>query len=113
MDVFFTREAESELALLPVREREALRHAYDKLVTEGEHFHFPHSSQLRGTSRLRELRPRSGHSKWRAFYGRIGGALVIAAVGPEAKDAPVGFRRAVAAAERRLAALEREGDQRT
>ena len=61
-----------------------------------------------GADRLRELRPRAGRSPWRAFYRRVGGDVVIAAIGPEANVDPRAFRQAVRAAEDRLAELERE-----
>ena len=57
---------------------------------------------------MRELRPRSGRSPWRAFYRRIGATMVIGAIGSEAQNDPRAFRRAVADAERRLDAWERE-----
>lgn len=46
----------------------------------------PHTSQVKGTrTGIRELRPRSGRSPWRALYRRVGGVMVILAVGPEAE----------------------------
>lgn len=77
-------------------------HAMEKLEALGDQLPFPHSSAVRGSRGLRELRPRGGRSPWRAFYGRIADAMVIAAIGPEAKVKPRGFDRAVAAAEERL-----------
>ena len=106
MKVSFNPDAEAELQALPTKERVGILNAYEKLKAEGDQLPFPHSSQVRGADRLRELRPRSGRSKWRAFYRRIGTTFVIAAVGPEASDDPVGFRRAVANAEQRLERLE-------
>jgi hypothetical protein len=69
---------------------------------------FPHSSAIQGAERLRELRPRAGRSPWRAFYRRLSGVHVIAAIGPEAEADKRGFDRAVAAAITRLAGLEEE-----
>ena len=81
-------------------------HAVEKLDALGMRLPFPHQSDVRGAQNLRELRPRSGRSPWRAFYRRIGEVLVIAAVGPEAAVDRRGFDRAVRRAERRLDALE-------
>jgi hypothetical protein len=62
----------------------------------------PHSSAVVSAVSLRELRPRAGRSRWRAFYRQVGQVFVIGAVGPEADVNRQGFRRAVVAAERRL-----------
>jgi transcriptional regulator with XRE-family HTH domain len=86
-----------------------MQHAADKLEAVGATLPFPHSSQVRGALNLRELRPRARRSPWRAFYRRVGDALVIAAIGPEAKVDPQGFRAATSAAERRLAEIDPEG----
>lgn len=113
MDVAFCPEAEEELDALPPGERAAMLAAIEKLMVRGNQLSYPHSSAVRGTSSaLRELRPRGGRSAWRAFYRRIGSVLVIASVGPEAQSNPSGFRRSVAAAERRLAEFEGEERQR-
>ena len=109
MEVPFHPEASEELRALPVGERIALLAAVEKLEAYGDRLGFPHTSSVRGADRLRELRPRAGRSPWRAFYRRIGDALVIAAVGPEAEVDPRGFRAAVRSAERRLAQIEEEG----
>lgn len=85
-----------------------MQHAADKLEAIGATLPFPHSSQVRGATNLRELRPKAGRSPWRAFYRRVDQALVIAAVGPEAKVNPQGFQAAVVAAERRLAEIDPE-----
>jgi hypothetical protein len=95
-------EARQELALLPRAERTAIENAIEKLSAVGDQLPFPHSSQVKGAERLRELRPRAGRSPWRALYRRIGDELVIAAIGPEATHNQAGFRRAVVLAERRL-----------
>jgi hypothetical protein len=106
VEVLFHPEAEAELASLPEQERAAMDHAVEKLDALGMRLPFPHQSDVRGAQNLRELRPRSGRSPWRAFYRRIGAVLVIAAVGPEAAVDRRGFDRAVRRAERRLDALE-------
>lgn len=59
-------------------------------------------TSVRTAVSLRELRPRGGRSRWRAFYRQIGPAFVIAAIGPEADVDRRKFRKAVAEAERRL-----------
>lgn len=70
-------------------------HAFEKLEALGIRLPFPHQSDVRGAEGIRELRPRGGRSRWRAFYRRIGDAMVIGAVGPEAEVDRRGFRRAV------------------
>jgi hypothetical protein len=106
VQVRFTHEARREFHALPGVEKEAMRNAIGKLEQAGETLAYPHSSHVRGAARLRELRPRAGRSPWRGFYRRIGAELVIGAFGPEAQADPVGFARAVRAAEERLAAVE-------
>lgn len=96
-------EAQDELLALPAREQVALVHVADKLEVMGVALSDPDCSQVRGAQSLRELRPRRGRSRWRAFYRRVGDVWMIGAVGPEAKVNPQGFRAAVAAATRRLA----------
>ncbi|NUQ00936.1 MAG: type II toxin-antitoxin system RelE/ParE family toxin [Armatimonadetes bacterium] len=104
MNVRFRREAAAEFLALPAREQAALTSALRKLEAVGEALAFPHSSAVRGASAaLRELRPRQGRSRWRAFYRRLGDDLVIAAIGPEAAVDARGFGRAVEAAVARLA----------
>lgn len=77
-------------------------HAVEKLEAMGMRLPFPHQSDVRGARNLRELRPRSGRSPWRAFTGGSGRPFVIGAVGPEAAVDRRGFDRAVRVAERRL-----------
>lgn len=101
-------EAVTELNRLPVNEFRAMSNALDKMDLLGDQLGFPHTSNVEGADRLRELRPRQGRSPWRAFYRRIGNLLVVAAIGPEASVDPRGFRRAVQDAERRLAIVEQE-----
>lgn len=99
-------DAEVELASLPAQERVAMDHAIEKLEAMGARLPFLHQSNVRGVQDLRELRPRSGRSPWRAFYRRMEGAMVIAGVGPEAGVDRRGFDRAVRQAKRRLDSLE-------
>jgi phage-related protein len=106
MLVRFTHEAWREFHALPLAEREAMRNAIGKLEQAGELLAYPHSSSVRGTAKLRELRPRAGRSSWRGFYRRIQDEIVIGAFGPEAQVDPSGFAQAVRAAEERLDADE-------
>jgi len=108
MDVILIPAADDEFQALPEAERFAMGTAITKLRSYGDQLPYPHSSQVQGANALRELRPRTGRSAWRAFYRRIGTAMVIAAIGPEAQHDPRGFRRAVAEAERRLGAWAHE-----
>ena len=109
MKVIYCDEAEIELAAIPPNEQAAIRAAVEKLELLGNRLSAPHSSAVRGAgATLRELRPRTGRSPWRAFYRRIGDVMVIGAIGPEAIVNPRGFRRAVSAAVERLAAIESE-----
>lgn len=88
-------------------QRRAIQVAVEKLETYGDLLGFPHTSNVSGADRLRELRPRAERSPWRAFYRRVGGLLVIAAVGPEASIDMRGFRAAARYAEVRLDEIER------
>jgi hypothetical protein len=108
VDVILIPEADAEFQALPEAERFAMAVPIAKLRTYGDQLPYPHSSRVQGAASLRELRPRAGRSPWRAFYRRIGAAMVIGAIGSEAQHDPRGFRRAVADAERRLDAWERE-----
>lgn len=103
--VVFHPAAETERRALEVRERVAIDTVIEKLRAVGLGLGSPHSSAVRGGSKLRELRPRAGKSRTRGFYGRVGDAFVIAAIGPEASVDPRGFKRAVAAAQERLAEI--------
>ena len=64
-------EAEEELeALSASTEEVAVRTVMEKLEALGKsRLPFPHQSAVRGAE-VRELRPRSGRSRWRAFYHR-------------------------------------------
>lgn len=95
-------EAEAELAALPLREEQALANGIEKLAVMHDRLGFPHTSAVRGAPGLRELRPRRGKSRWRAFYGYVAGLPVVGAVGPEAEVDRLGFMRAVRVAEERI-----------
>lgn len=101
MDVALHSEAEVELRRLPKHEHAAMLTAIQKLEAIGPDLPFPHSSQVKGT-KLRELRPRAGRSPWRAFYCRVGDAILVGAIGPEANADPRGFERAIRRAITRL-----------
>ncbi len=79
----------------------------EKLEQLGDRLPYPHSSSVKNT-KLRELRPRAGRSRWRAFYRRVGDLLIIGAIGPEANLDTRAFARAVDAAEQRIAEFERQ-----
>ncbi|HEX2418873.1 MAG TPA: type II toxin-antitoxin system RelE/ParE family toxin [Micromonosporaceae bacterium] len=95
-------DAETELGRLPTREQDAIATAVAELRAEGPTLGYPHTSEVRAVHGLRELRPRRGHSRWRAFYRQIDHALVIGAIGPEAEADPKRFKRAVEIALQRL-----------
>lgn len=105
MEVAYHPDAEREVRALATREQVAIAHAVEKLESMGVALSHPHSSQVQGAHDLRELRPRQGRSRWRAFYRRIADVLVIGSIGPEARVDPRGFERAVALAEARLDAV--------
>ncbi len=110
MKVQLCPKAAAELAALDQRERIAMLAAIEKLQVLGDRLPAPHSSAVMGvTGTLRELRPRAGRSRWRAFYRRTGDAMVIGAIGPQATVNRAGFNRAVGAASDRLAGIERRG----
>lgn len=90
------------------KEKAALINAEAKLAALGPNLPFPHSSAVQGADRLRESRPRGGHSQWRALYRQVGGEFVIAAVGPEALVDPQGFATSCRRAEARLSKMENE-----
>ena len=99
-------EAEAEYAALNAREAVAVDNAVRKLESLGPQLPYPHSSDVKGAAKLRELRPRAGRSVTRALYRQVGEVFVIAAYGPEAQYDPRGFTKACRAAERRLNELE-------
>jgi hypothetical protein len=105
--VVWDGEAQRELIQLPVPERRAVMTAVAKLEVFGDQLGAPHTSQVKGSrAGIRELRPRSGRSPWRALYRRVGSARVILAVGPEAQHDRRGFDRTVRLAEERLREIE-------
>lgn len=105
-DVRFHPVAQAELNALLATDQAAVLNAIEKLIAMGPQLPFPHQSHIEGGEGIRELRPRSGRSRWRAFYGQLDTTFVIAAIGPEAAVDSRGFARAVEAATVRLAALE-------
>ena len=97
-------EAQAEFLALPAQEGAAMDSALRKLAVDGSSLGAPHSSSIVGVGgTLRELRPRQGRSRWRAFCRRVGDELVIAAIGPEASVDRRGFDRAMRVAIGRLA----------
>jgi hypothetical protein len=100
--VLYHPEAQAELLALPANEQVAIGHAVEKLEALGPALPYPHSSAVVSAVSLRELRPRGGRSRWRAFYRQIGPAFVIGAIGPEAQVNARKFRKAVDEAVRRL-----------
>jgi hypothetical protein len=87
--VVYLPEAERELVDdVPQRERAALHNAVVKLQNIGPSLGYPHSSNVEGSDRLRELRPRSGRSPWRALYRQFGETFAIGAVCLEAQQNP-------------------------
>jgi hypothetical protein len=109
MEVAYVPEAEEELARLPPHEQAAMLNVIEKLREFGSQLPPPHSSAVK-TTKLRELRPRSGRSPWRAFYRRVGDVMLIGAIGPEAKQDSRGFVRATGLAEQRIRRVEQEQD---
>jgi hypothetical protein len=86
-------------------ERLAIQTAVEKLEALGERLPFPHQSAVKA-SKVRELRPRAGRSRWRPLYARVKRTFVILSVGPEAEIDARGFGRAVKAAEQRLSEIK-------
>src|SRR5215210_6375541 len=107
-EVRYHPEAQDEYDNLPVQERTAIANAVGKLKIHGPNLPHPHQSAVRGSGAegLRELRPRSGRSRWRPLYGRVGDVFVILAVGPEAQTDRRRFNGAVRAARERRAGIE-------
>lgn len=90
------------------RDAAAVDNAIEKLKTSGPSLPYPHSSNVVGANKLRELRPRGGRSVIRPLYRQFGGTFVIGAYAAEAQSDKRGFKKACAAAERRLAEVEEE-----
>ena len=109
MKVIVLDAALAELEALPKAEQASITRAIDKLVVVGASLAYPHSSAVQGwEGSLRELRPRAGRGRWRAFYRRVGDELVVGAIGPEAGVDGAGFRRAVETARTRIKAYAEE-----
>lgn len=69
------------LAMKSKEEHRALIQAVRKLRELGERLGPPHMKPLKGEgAALRELRPRQGHSDWRAIYRRTIAFYVVLAV---------------------------------
>ena len=82
--------------------------AVDKLRVDS-HLGFPHTSLARGRRLgVRELRPRRGRSPWRGLYRRVGGAVVMLAVAPEAEKDRRGVEKALTTAEARVGEVEEQ-----
>jgi hypothetical protein len=106
--VRYLPDAEQERAKLSARERIAVDRAVEKLQSLGPALGYPHSSDVRGVDRLRELRPRAGHSPTRPLYCRIDDDYVVAAIGPDGQSDARGFARACDRALERLEEWEQE-----
>ncbi len=98
--------AREELGKLPGKERAAIYNAVRKLQALGPGLPSPHSSQVKGSPGLRELRPRGGSCAWRPLYHRTGDRFIIAAIAPDGQSDPRGFSQACRRALQRLAELE-------
>lgn len=78
----------------------------EKLRAVGPNLPYPHSSNVEGSKKLRELRPRGGRSVTRPLYRQFGDVFVVGAYAPEAESDKRGFARACREAERRLGQME-------
>lgn len=102
-------EAEGERDVLDKKERTAVYNAIDKLRQFGPTLGAPHSSQVKGATKIRELRPRQGRSTTRPLYRQVGpNTFVIASIAPEVETDRRGYKRAVEHAEERLKSLSTE-----
>jgi phage-related protein len=71
--VDWDQDAYGEVMRLPTAERREVMNAVAKLEAFGDQLGSPHTSQVKGSrAGIRELRPRSGRSPWRALYRRLG-----------------------------------------
>lgn len=104
MEIWIHPDALSEFEALDARERRAMMNALEKLSLLGRDIRFPHASKVVDADRIWELRPRAGRSRSRALYRPVADGIAVAAFGPEFQVDPRSFRRAVARAQRRLAA---------
>ncbi|HEY5272804.1 MAG TPA: hypothetical protein VIJ34_06170, partial [Acidimicrobiales bacterium] len=83
VDAGLLPEVEEEPARPPRPEEVAIRTVMLKLEALGSRLPYPHQSLVRGAQDLRELRPRSGRSPWRAFYRRVDTEeFLVGSVGP-------------------------------
>lgn len=101
-------DAEAEFQQLDARDAAQVTNVITKLKVSGPRLPFPHSSNVAGAHKLRELRPGRGRSVIRPLYRQIGSVFVIGAYGPEAQYDKKGFKKACRSAEERLAELEEE-----
>ena len=84
------------------REFRAVLNARRMLYERGSALGYPHTSAVRGSKiGLRELRPRTGRSRYRVLYRQYGDSLVLLALAREALTDPRDFARAIVAAEMR------------
>lgn len=74
-------QAKKKLAALPTQEKVAVDNAMKKLEALGPDLSYPYSSAVQWADAIRELRPRSGRSPWRAFYRRIDDVFLVGAIG--------------------------------
>lgn len=96
-------EAVTEYQALDAREAAAVDAAIEKLEALGPRLPFPPLKPGEKLGKLRELRPRAGRSQTRVFYAQSDeSTFTIGSYGPKADFDPKGFKRSVAAAERRL-----------
>ncbi len=65
---------------LPKSEKSAIDVASAKLEIEGPRLPYPHQSKVKGSRKLRELRPRAGRSIWRALYTQVNVDTFLVAV---------------------------------
>ena len=102
--------AEEERAALPAGERAAIQKAIEKLESLGIMLPFPHKGAVKGmTGGWWELRPRGGKCAWRPLYTRVGPEeFKIAAIAPDGKTDPAGFKISCDLAAERLARWKRE-----
>ncbi len=88
----------------------AVQHAIEKLEALGIMLPFPHKGPVKGMAGAWwELRPRGGNCAWRPLYARIGpDEFKIAAISPDGKTDPRGFKIACDLAATRLAEWKKE-----
>jgi hypothetical protein len=100
------QDARDELRQLPAAERRAVMTAVAKLEAFGDRLGAPHSSQVKGSQAGIRSYGLGPGTRPGGCYRRLGGAMVILAVGPEAEHDRRGFDRAVRLAEDRLKEIE-------